>query len=186
MENIMSIKKVIKNLKTSDFVLNCKMPMGYSAGYPILQIHNEHLCMMIPYLKFKSTGIVDKTLVYPVRFTVTVELPEIKPVKFVDLKYEPSFGKIDFSKPIGYFRHEAIKKYGKKEYFTLQNELNSCYDKLIAYLLYDSDYSEQDEQHMKSLLRLLIEPSQLPIYRMLDQDFYLKFLSERLTQRGEI
>lgn len=173
-----SVKKLIKEIKTSEFVLGCKMEVGYSAGLPILQIKNGILCLTVPYLKYRMTGAVDKTLVYPVRYTVTVALPGEDPVGFSDLSVNPVFEKVDFSKPVGTFRHDSIKQYSKDQYFALKDELYSLYDKTASALLYNAPYAEGDEKRMSELLRLLVEPSLLPIYRALDIDFYNKYLKE--------
>lgn len=176
MDKQISIKKIIKELRTSDFHLNCQMPMDYSSGFPIMQINNGSLCLLIPYLKYKPTGVVDQTLVYPIRFTITIELPQARVVKFEDLSFHPQFGKIDFNSPIGQFRHDAIKQYNKKEYFDLRDELYSLYDRVAEFLLYRADYNAVDEERTRELLMLLVEPSELPIYEILDKDFYEKYL----------
>ena len=176
MKNI-SVENIIKNIKTSEFTLNCKMPMGYSSALPILQIRNDCLCLTIPYLKYKVTGVVDKTLVFPIRYTITVELPENNVIGFSDLSFNKSFGKVDFNKPIGYFRHESIKDLDKNEYKAKRAELLALYSKLADSLLYGTEFTEEDNTQMKALLQLLVEPSLYPIYRVLDRDFYNRFLA---------
>ena len=171
------IEKTLKQLKTSEFTLNCKMDMGYNVGYPILQIKNDSLCMMVPFVKYKVTGKVDKTLVYPIRYTITVELPEEKIVEFSNLEYKKKFRKIDFDKPVGLFRHDSIKDLTKAEYQKKRKELYSYYDKLANSLIYGSDFTQEDEQKMKELLQLLVEPSLYKMYQVLDKNFYNRFLA---------
>ena len=177
MENTISVSSILKELKTNDFVLHCAMPMGYVPGLPILQIKNEQLCLQIPFLKYRVTGEVDKTLVYPVRYTVTMVLPEKKIVAFRDLSLEPAFAAVDFSAPIGLFRHEAIRHLKKSEYNELREELFVQYDKVAAMLLFNAPYGEEDEEKMCGLIKQLIEPSLLPIYKSLDGDFFEKYLN---------
>ena len=177
MENKISVKDILRKMKNDDFVLNCLMPMSYTYGLPILQIRNERLCLAIPYLRYKVTGEADKTLVYPIRYEVTVALPEKKPVEFIDLQYDNRFAKIDFSAPIGLFRHEAIKHLNKKEYEAAREELFACYDKVIDALLNGSEYTDEDEMRMCELMKMLVEPCLLPIYKALDEDFYNKYLA---------
>lgn len=176
MKNI-SVENIIKQIKTSDFTLNCRMPMGYSSGLPILQIKNDCLCLTIPYLKYKITGVVDKTLVYPIRYTISVELPENNVIGFADLAFNKSFEKVDFNKPIGFFRHESIKNLSKNEYKEKRTRLLSLYGKLADSLLFGTEFTEEDENDMRGLLKLLVEPSLYPIYNVLDRDFYNRFLS---------
>lgn len=177
MDNRISIEKIIKEIKTSDFVLNCKMPMGYSAGLPVLQIKNGSLCLMIPYLKYKVTGEVDKTLVFPIRYTVSLELPEQNIIGFADLSFDKNFEKLDFAKPIGLFRHNSIKAFSKAEYQSKRSELFALYNKLANALVYGEEFTDADDIKMRELLRLLVEPSLNPIYKALDKDFYNKYLA---------
>ena len=56
MSKKIDIKSLINTLKTSNFLFECAMPLGYTAGLPVLQIVNDRLCLKIPYLKYKVTG----------------------------------------------------------------------------------------------------------------------------------
>lgn len=171
-----SVKEILKELGTSGFIMNCRMPMGYAAGFPILQIKNQSLCLLVPYFKVRTTGEVDKTQVFPIRYTVTLELPKGAVVKYEDLSFHPAFGKIDFSKPVGYFRHDSIKQYNKRQYAEKKEELLSFYDKVINALLFGTEYTKADEEELRRLLQIMLEPSLLPQYRALDKDFYHKYL----------
>ena len=176
MDKKISIKTLLREVKTSPFLLYCELPMGYVEGLPVLQIRNGQLCLLIPFLKYQITGKADQTLVYPIRYTVTVLLPEGKVVGFQDLGIQPQFCNVDFNKPVGLFRHEAIKQWGKKEYNAKREELLGMYDKVANALLYGEAYTEEDEQEMRTLLQTMLEPSQMPIYKVLDEDFYEKYL----------
>lgn len=178
MDHAISIEKVINNLKTSEFFLHCKIPMGYSSGFPVLQIKNGSLCVTIPYLKYQTTGEVDKTLVFPIRYGITLELPTQKLIGFEDYEYKSQFANIDFDKPVGYFRHDAIKQYDKMQYRAMRGLLMKEYDKVINALLSGSDYGAADEKRMSELLLLLCEPSLRPFYRGIDIDFYNKYLAK--------
>lgn len=177
MEKNISSAEIKKKIKSSLFVLNCEMQMGYSIGKPVLQIKNGSLCLLYPFLKYKKTGIVDKTEVYPVRYTVTAALPSGKPVGFSNLEYDERFEDVDFDKPVGYFRHEAVRHLTKTEYMELADELDGLYDKVIDMLLNGTPYSEKDEERMAQLLKLLTEPEIKPFYERLDRDFYEKYLA---------
>lgn len=176
MEKTISVKEVLKNLKKNEFIMNIRMPMGYAPGLPILQIRNNYLCMLVPYFKTHMTGEVDKTRVFPIRYAITLELPEEKIIKYEDLSFHPAFEKVDFSRPVGYFRHDAIKQYNKKQYMEKKEELLSLYSKVANKLLFGSELIREDEERMKELLQILIEPSLLPQYRVMDKDFYHKYL----------
>lgn len=176
MENKCSVEKILNEWKTNPLFLNLQLPLGYTAGIPLLQIRNEQLCLQIPYLKYRVTGVADKTLVYPIRYVVTLVLPEKKLVDFQDLSFQAQFGKVDFNAPVGLFRHEAVRHMSKSEYWDTRKELLAHYDKVIQALLYGADYTPEEEAQMRTLLRTMVEPSQWPIYKALDEDFYNKYL----------
>ena len=171
-----NIEEILKEIRTGDFILNCKLPMGYTCGYPTLKIQNGTLCLVIPFLKYKVTGKQDKTLVYPIRYTVTVSLPNNRIVGFEDLCMNPVFANVDFNNAIGYFRHESVKKYNRKEYFEKKKELFSLYSKMAQAIIFGSDYTEDDDNEFFELLNIMLEPSQRKIYKVLDLDFYNKYL----------
>lgn len=173
--NAISMEQIMKNVKTSEFFLQCKIPMGYSSGFPILQIKNGSLCVTVPYLKYRTTGEVDKTLVYPIRYGISLELPTEKVIGFENYEYKSSFANIDFDKPVGYFRHDEIKQYNKTQYKELRRELMGEYDKVANALLGNTAYGSSDEKRMAELLQLMAEPSLRPFYRVIDTDFYNKY-----------
>ncbi len=177
MKSTINTAEIIKEIKTSDFLLSCRLPLVYVSVYQIFQIKNDRLCMLIPYLKYKTTGVVDKTLVYPIRYTLTVSLPDKRFIGFEDLAFNPVFGKVDFNKPIGLFRHDSIKNLNKNEYSAKKIELFSMYDKIASAVLGAADCSDEDAERFSQLLGTLLEPSLKPIYKVLDADFYASYIS---------
>lgn len=172
-----SIRETVQHINTNDFILHCNMPLGYVPGLPILKVLGDELCLQVPFLKYKVTGVPDQTLVYPVRYTATMTWPEKKMIAFSNLAYDPAFEQVDFTRAIGLFRHEAVKHMKKDEYRALRDELLDQYDKVAAALLEGAEYTEADEAHMRELMQIILEPSLYPIYRALDQDFYDKYLA---------
>ena len=100
------ILQIIKSTGKSPLGTNSGIPLEYVYGLPVFTVRNSRLCMIIPFLKYKVTGQVDKTLVYPIRYTITVLLPEGRVVGYEDLTCNSAYGKVDFTKPVGFFRHE--------------------------------------------------------------------------------
>ena len=178
MEKKFSLKETIKNIQTGSFALNCAMPIEYRAGLPILKIVNNQLCVVIPFLKYKITGEVDKTQVFPVMYTITASLPTGKIVGFEDLRFNPEFAGTDFSTPVGLFRHDAIKNLNKEAYNNLRKELYAGYDKIVNYLTNNGTYTVDDENCFKSLLNTILEPSLRPFYQALDTDFANKYINQ--------
>ena len=121
--------------------------------------------------------MADKTQVYPIRFALTLVLPEKRMVEYKDLSVTPGFETVRYDTPVGYFRHEAIRDMSKAQYNAARAELFAEYDKVANALLYDAPYTEEDEAKMRSLLQKLCEPSLLPFYKALDGDFYNKYLA---------
>lgn len=179
-----NIKKIIDDIRTGDFVINCNMPMGYTAGYPTLKINNNKLCLAIPFLKFKITGKPDKTLVYPIRYVVTVKLPEMRIVGFTDLSVHPAFSKVNFDRPIGVFRHESVKQLSKKEYFAKKDELFALYGKMASAVLFGDEFTSEDDEAFVRLINIMLEPSLRPIYKAIDKDFYDNYLNVREENNG--
>lgn len=171
-----NIEEILNEIRAGGFILNCKLPMGYTCGFPTLKINNGTLCLIIPFLKYKVTGETDKTLVFPIRYKVTVSLPDKRIVGFEDLSLNDIFARIDFNKPIGYFRHESVKKYSRKEYFKKKKELFSMYSKMAEAIVFGSEYTDDDDNEFFELLNIMLEPSQRRIYKVLDSDFYNKYL----------
>lgn len=176
MEKEICVEKILKRIKTCDFVLKCKMAQGYVYGYPVLQIKNGSLCMLVPFLKYKVTGKPDGTLVFPIRYSVTLEIPEERFVGFDDYSFDERFAEVDFGKAIGTFRHDAVKHLNKKEYDAKRSELFTYYDKLANSLVNGTEFTKQEDEKLRSMLQMLAEPSLLPIYKVLDKDFYEKYL----------
>ena len=100
-----------------------------------------------------------------------------QPAGYEDLSVNAVFSKIDFEKPIGYFRHESIKNFTKQEYKAKKEELYAMYDKIINALLNNARYTEADNDAFKTLLNIMIEPSLKPMYTALDEEFYKKYLA---------
>ena len=49
------------------------------------------------------------------------------------------------------------------------------YDKMIGAILGEAEYTQDDEESFKELFNTLLEPSEKPIYKALDYDFYSKY-----------
>lgn len=178
MNNGFSTEALIKKLKTNAFILNSNMPMRYVPGLPILCILNGNLCMRIPFLKYKVTGEIDKTFVYPTKYVATVTIPEEQIVAFEDLSLQETFAKVSFSDPIGTFRHEAVKELDKPAYKNLRSSLYKEYDKIVESLINGKDYSSADETKFRRLLNTVLEPSLRPFYKAIDKDFANKYIVE--------
>lgn len=176
MDNSKLISTLLNSLKSSSVVRNF-IPMGYVMGLPILSVKNDYLCTTIPFLRYKITGKADRTLVFPIRYLIEYSLPQKQIIQFKDLLYDSSFTSIDFSKACGLFRHETIKKLDKQQYKKLRQITIEDYDKVVQFLIEDSDYTINDEKLMIQHLSTIIEPSLISMYKIIDMQFYNKYLA---------
>ncbi len=154
------------------------IPMGYVPTIPILKVSNDILCAEYPFVKYKITGKTDETLVYPIRYTLTYELPEDVVVGFKDLTIDSRFGKVDFNKPCSKFRHEAIRDLDKEGFSNLRAKTLQDLDLVVDALLNDTPYSPEDEKQLIGDLSKMIDPALYPFYRALSPDFYNKYLKK--------
>lgn len=182
MSNVIDIEKTIEKIRKSEFVHSAGMPMGYTCGYPLLAIKNNTLCLIIPFIKYKVTGVPDKTMVYPIRFTVTVSLPDESILGYQDLSIAPAFRNVDFNKPIGYFRHKSIMNLNKEEYFSEKKRLLGMYSAMASAVIGDGSFNDEDDREFCRLLNIMIEPSERKIYQVLDHDFYNKYLKDAIEE----
>lgn len=170
-------RALLKEIRTGSFIRSCKIPMGYTTGYPVFSVKNGKPVLDIPFLRFKVTGVVDKTLVFPIRYVAAVTLDDRRIVGFTDLSTAPAMKDVDFTRPIGYFRHEAIRALKKDEFKEKQDKLYACYDAMLDALVKGEAPAEAIEGEFQSLLRLLVEPCELPIYKAIAPAFYEKYLA---------
>ena len=99
------------------------MPMGYVADLPLLTVKNDCLVAVVPFLRYKTTGVKDHTLVFPVRYVLEYRLPELSITGFRDLALDPVLGSTDFHRAAGFFRHEAVQHLNREQYAELRNRL---------------------------------------------------------------
>lgn len=155
------------------------IPMGYVPGMPIITIKNEQLVAIVPFLRYKVTGKVDRTLVFPIKYVLEYLIPEAQVVSFRDLSIEKNYANRNFDEVLGFFRHEAIKNLDKRKYTLFKKEILAQYDKLVNFLLCESElFTLNDETALKNNLQTIIEPFILNLYAELDIDFYNKYLQK--------
>lgn len=156
------------------------IPMGYVPGMPVITIKNGQLAAVIPFLRYKITGEADRTLVFPIRYVLEYLVPEAQLVSFRDLSVEEKYGETDFNKAVGLFRHESIKNLDKKAYNLFRDEVLAQYDRIVNFLTgeSESEFTQNDEIELRRDLQTIIEPSLLETYKVLDIDFYNKYLKK--------
>lgn len=175
MKNQFSMIALFSTIK-QDPVFSGLIPTGFGAGLPMLSIRNEQLLISIPYFRSQLTGVQDKTQIFPIQFLISVVYPSCSIISFSNLAYCDDFSEVEFSKPVGLFRHKAIRSLNHGEYDQKRNELLALYDQII-HALFKSEEPKHELIHNFTIhLNTIIEPSLKPFYKRLDLDFYNKFL----------
>ncbi|MCR4784919.1 MAG: hypothetical protein K6A35_10485 [bacterium] len=173
--NGIDVNKLIKDLRHSELYRQCRLPLEYSEGLPMLEKVGQRVLLQIPYLCYRITGQKDRTLVYPLRYLITLELPSGKMVRFADLSLEVRFAKVDFARPVGLFRHEAVRHLNRAQYRQQRSELLKLYGVIAQALLEGNEPGAQHVQQMSDLLKMLLEPSLWPMYVVINEDFCQRF-----------
>lgn len=154
------------------------IPMGYVPNLPLLAVRAEQLVAIVPFLRYKVTGVIDHTKVFPVRYVLEYALPEQAVVGFRDLAATDRFVNTDFDKAVGFFRHPAINMLSAEAYRQLRRDTLALYDKLCASLIDDAPFTSEDDITLRNNLRALVEPSVKEFYEALDTDFYDKYIKD--------
>lgn len=172
----MKINEILRSLKTNEFMLNSTIPMDYTPGIPMASICNGEACLVIPYVKYKITGEIDKTQVFAPRFVVVITIKKGIVVKYEDLSFDSRFEEVDFRKPIGLFRHTAIRHLKKNEYVKMRDELYDLIDGLCASMSGKMEFDEMDAMRLCKLYAFLLEPSLRPFYHAINKSFFETYI----------
>lgn len=172
MEN-KTMKSFIEMIRKSN-TAKALIPMEFVSGLPILGIRRGEICVTIPYYLVKIQS-EDKTLIYPLAYSITALWSNGMVVDYKNFNFVPAMKKLDFMRPVGTFRHEAVKHLNKEQFMELKGELLGCYDEYIACILEKRPFEKTDR--MKELLNLIMEPSQKPMYLILGKKFFEEFLT---------
>lgn len=169
------ITNLFKGIKKQEIVRST-IPMGYVPGIPMLSIQNDNLVLIVPFLRYKETGTIDHTLVFPVKYVLEYSLPECQLIRFRDLSFEKGFNSVNFQKAVGFFRHEAVRMLDKTAYGVFKTETLSLLDELADSLLSDSsDYTAKKDLELKHHLNTILEPSLKGFYKTIEPDFYARY-----------
>lgn len=149
------------------------IPQELVSGWPCIRKINKTLCITIPYY---NRAVHDgRVALYPLYCSVT--LPVGNPDRLMDFTIYPNqldWDDLDYSKPAGYFKHEALAdvKSGT-EYQTLCRQLYDFYDQMVAAILEKKPFAA--ETQMIELFSKLMEPCHYPQYLRINKKFYSYF-----------
>lgn len=167
-----TIKSFMEMIRKGD-VARSLIPMEFISGLPIISLRRGEVCITIPYYRAKLQP-EDKTLIYPLACSITALWPSGMIVDYKNFNFLPSMKKLDFSKPTGTFRHEAVKHLNKQQYMELKDKLFDCYDEYLECIVGKKPFD--NSLIMKELLSTIMEPCQKPMYMILGRKFFEEFL----------
>ncbi len=174
---MMPIQEFLKGINTND-VVRRNIPMGRGMGYPVLKIVGERLLISVFYYR-SILHPEDKTLLMPPEYMLTFDYPSGKLVSFENLRLHSQYSSVNFDKPVGTFRHEAIRHLNKTEYRDKKEQLFAAVDRLIAHLGGEGEFHSQDEKELAELYGMMTEPCLHPFYRALSPQFYARYIEKK-------
>ena len=145
------------------------IPMELSSGWPSVSIKNAQICITVPFFRMQP-GSEGKIALFPLSCLFTLTWPHAMVVEFASLRYRKEYKNIDFAKPVGIFKHEAVKDLPKDEYIAKRNELFALYDQLLDSITNRKAFEKEEE--MRGLFRIMMEPSLYPMYKHIAQKFF--------------
>ena len=150
------------------------IPMEMVSGWPCIRNMGKTLCVTLPFYSRQISG--ERIALFPLYCSVTVPLGNrSKLVDFTIYPYQTSWRDVDYSKPIGYFKHSALSDVKtNEEYQSLCRQLYDYYDAMIACVREHKPTFPQESQ-MQTLFTKLMEPAQYPQYLRINRKFYEYF-----------
>ena len=173
---MITIQEFLKSAKNNSVVRE-NIPMGLGMGFPMLNIVDDQLLVSVFYYR-SVIRPDDKTLLMPPEYIVTFDYPSGKLISFETLRLDARFAKVVFEKPIGLFRHDAIKDLTFVEYKEKKDVLYNTLNKLIASLGEEGNFTEEDEQELSNLYSVLTEPALHPFYKLLSPKFFARYIKK--------
>lgn len=170
------IKDFLKKINCSPAVRSY-VGMGRGASYPVLSIVGDRLLVTVFYYRVLPRKN-DQSLIMPPEYVLTFDYPSCKLASFEAVRMTARGQKINFDKPVGTFRHDAIKHLDRGAYQAKRNELYSSLDKLIASIGGEGEFGDADEKGLRALYQMLAEPSLYPAYRSCAPAFFARFIEE--------
>ncbi len=173
-ENI-SVKKLIDDFNHSDFRMK-SIPQEMVPGWPCLEKIGKTICLTLPFFsrRMEDDG---RVALFPIWCSVTV--PIGNPDRILDFTIYPMSKKwsdTNYEKPVGYFKHEALKDVTKTEYISMRDELYGYIDEMAKAVYNGVPF--KNAKAASELFKKLMEPGLYPYYLRINQKFYSFFCRE--------
>ncbi len=163
------LKKISRSMTGKE-----NIPLDHGAGLPMLEIAGDYLLVSVFYYRCVF-GKNDTSRIYPPEIMISADYPSGTIARLELLRTREIYRDIDFKKPIGTFRHEAVKHLDRGGYMKKKEELYALLDRQIAYLGGEGAFTRDDAAELRSLYMLLAEPSLLPYYKNMSESFFRQF-----------
>ena len=141
------------------------IPLEAAVGWPIPLRKEGKVYVTLPF--FGCSPQKGQTLLFPPFATLTLNWANLMPVEYVNLRFRNPAPDLNYSGQVGTFPHPAIAQITRGEYLEKRRELLAMYDEMLDNLLQNNPFTPDWNQRFSETLRLLIEPSLEPYYRVL-------------------
>lgn len=149
------------------------VPSELASGWPCIRMVGSRLCVVIPY--FNRRPSEKGFALYPIYCSATImwKNPD-KVLDFTIYHTLPEWKDVDYSKPVGIFKHKALADVETRgEYLMLCDRLYHYYDEMVQAVLERRPFEEEEE--MAKLFSKMMEPSLYPYYERINKKFYSNF-----------
>ena len=154
------------------------IPLEAQIGWPIPLRRRKRVFVTLPFFSLERMPTNQESRLYPPFATITLDWLNQIPVEYVDLRFRNPWPETAWDQPAGVFPHPAIAELSRGQYEELRTKLLAMYDQLMDTLSNNKPLTPAWKTEFSFLLRLLMEPSLEPYYRMLGQKFFEEFLPQ--------
>jgi len=176
MEPKSKTEKLIEDLRKTP-IFRQVIPMEAQIGWPLPVRREYKVYVTFIFFGAKNQG-QGETILFPPFAKMTLDWSNQTPVEYTDFRFENPWKDAKKEGQIGTFPHRAIASLKVEEYLKKRRELLEMYDEMLFKLSQRQSLSSEWNNRFSQLLRLLLEPSLEPYYRVLAPKFFDRFLPQ--------
>ncbi|MCD4720207.1 MAG: hypothetical protein K8S13_10170 [Desulfobacula sp.] len=154
------------------------VPMESGVGWPIPLRKDGRVYIILPLFGIHKVKERDKTALFPLFATITLDWKTQKPVEYVDLSFRTNWPKETWEKEAGYFPFPETAPLTIGEYKEKRKKILNMYDEMFNLLAENRSFALGFKEEFSSLLRILMEPCLEKYYRALAPKFFNHFLPQ--------
>lgn len=172
-KNLSKTEKLMEDIRKMPLFRQL-LPMESAIGWPIPVRKEGKIYVIFPF--YGCTPQKGENSLFPPFATLTINWANQVPVEYVNLRFRNPAPDLNWEGQVGTFPHPAIAQITRGEYLEKRRELLAMYDEMLDNLLQNNPFTPAWNQRFSENLRLLIEPSLEPYYRVLGEKFFERFL----------